>query len=320
MTSARTPRGVALFAALALMSVIALLVAGAAASTRSSQRASRLAHTDALLTTAVDYALATTLGDASGLALADLPLGTPRLFDTPIPSAADVHVVVAVTRLPAGVLWMVADAFAGADRGHRRANLVTAFPWLGERVGAAVVSRGNVDIGPDVTFLADSSTDPECAALAQRPISVAPSALVSGIDSTAISVSMSALDSATYYLTARQLDRLREGGRVVHVVGDTTIAAGSFDGILIVDGALTFAGPFSATGLIVARGSIDATAGSFSLVGALMSFAPATSGAAAIKFSGVTIRYSQCAVDRALRRGSIPRRVVQRSWVELFSP
>ena len=135
-----------------------------------------------------------------------------------------------------------------------------------------------------------------------------------------VATSAAALDSATYYLTARQLALLRDGGRLVHVFGDTTIASGSFDGILIVDGALTIAGPFAATGLIVARGPIDASAGSFALVGALMSFAPKNFGVAAIKFSGVTIRYSQCAVDRALRWAVSPRRVIQRSWVELFSP
>ena len=321
MTSAHPRRGVALFAALALMSLIALLVAGATASTRASQRASRLAHTDASLTTAADYALANVLADARGLGLSDLPLGTPTVLDAPIPGAPDVDVSVSVTRLPAGVLWMVADALAGADRGHRRVNLVAAFPSLGGRIAGAVTSRGDVEIGPDVTFLPDSSTDPECAVVVGRPIAVAPSAVVIGIDSSAISVSAYARDSATYYLTARQLDVLREAGRFVHVLGDTTISTGSFDGILIVDGALTIAGPFAMSGLIVARGAIDATpTGTLSLDGAVMSFAPKRSGFPAIKFSRVTIRYSQCAVDRALRRALIPRRVVQRSWIELFSP
>ena len=145
-------------------------------------------------------------------------------------------------------------------------DIAESISWRGFRRSAgvfapAVTARGDVDIGSDVTFLADSSTDPECAAVAGRPIAVAPSAVVTGIDSSAISVSASALDSATYYLTARQLDVLREAGRFVHVLGDTTISTGAFDGILIVDGALTIAGPFSAPGLIVARGAIDATAG-----------------------------------------------------------
>jgi len=320
MMRRRAPHGIALFAAIALMAVIALLVAGATASTRSGQRASRLAHTDASLTTAADYALTTTLANAQQLALADLPLGVTSVIDPADGGATDVHVSVAVTRLPSGVLWLVADAVAAADRGHRRVSVVAGYPRLGGRLIGSVVSHGDVEIGPDVVFLADSSTDAECAAPVGRPIVVAPTAVVSGGDSSMLLTSSSALDSATYYLTARQLALLRDGGRLVHVIGDTTIASGSFDGILIVDGALTIAGPFAATGLIVARGPIDATAGSFALVGALMSFAPKNSGVSAIKFSGVTIRYSQCAVDRALRRAVSPRRVVQRSWVELFSP
>jgi len=321
MTSTHPPRGVALFAALALMSLVALLVAGATASIRASQRASRLAQTDVSLTTAADYALANVLADARALGLADAPLGTPIVFDVPIPGAPDVQVSVAVTRLPAGVLWMVADALAGVDRGRRRVNLVAGFPSLGGRIAGPVTARGDVEIRSHVAFLPDSSTDPECAAFIGRPVAIAPSAVVSGIDSSAVSVSASALDSATYYLTGRQLDALREAGRFVHVLGDTTISTGSFDGILMVDGVLTITGPFSMSGLIVARGAIDATTeNSLSLVGAVMSFAPTGSNGPAIKFSGVTIRYSQCAVDRALRRAVIPRRVVQRSWIELFSP
>jgi hypothetical protein len=319
MTRTRTRRGIALFAALALTAVIVLLVAGATASSRSDQRASRLARTDAALTVAADYALAIVVRDAARLALADLPLGISTLVDIPIVGAADVRVIVGVTRLPAGVLWMVADASSATDEGHRRVNLVTAFPWVG-RVVAPVVARGDVEIGPGVAFVADTSTDPECTSVVGRPIVVAPSASASGIDSSMIAVSPSALDSATYFLTARQLAALDESGRVVHVLGDTTIDSGSFDGILMVDGNLTISGAFAATGLVVARGSVNATAGSFSLVGALMSFVPKNSSVAAIKFSGVTIRYSQCVVDRALRRAVNPRRVSQRSWVELFSP
>jgi hypothetical protein len=81
---------------------------------------------------------------------------------------------------------------------------------------------------------------------------------------------------------------------------------------------LTVAGPFAATGLIVARGRIEATGGSFSVTGAVMSYAPKDFGAPTIKFSGVTIRYSPCVLDRALRRAVLAHPVVQRSWAELF--
>ena len=67
MTSAHPRRGVALFAALALIALVALLVAGATASTRASQRASRLAHTDASLTTAADAPASQRLPDRPAL-------------------------------------------------------------------------------------------------------------------------------------------------------------------------------------------------------------------------------------------------------------
>jgi hypothetical protein len=310
--------GIALVAALALMAVIALLVAGAAAATNLTQRMSRLARTDGSLTSAADLALTTVLADWRQLALADLPLGTPTALDIPIPGAADVHAVVVVTRLPLGILWMVADVSVDADHGHRRVNLVAAFPSLGRRVAAAVTSRGDIQLNTGVTFAADSDSDPECATADGRPIAVAPGAAVIGIDSSSVAISTDALDSATYFLTERQLTALRDGGHLIRVFGDTTIAGGTFDGILIVDGALTISGPYAATGVIVARGPIDATSGGFSLTGALMSYAPTNSGAPTIKFSGVTIRYSLCAVDRALRRTLVPRPVVQRSWAEVF--
>jgi hypothetical protein len=118
-------------------------------------------------------------------------------------------------------------------------------------------------------------------------------------------------------LTARQLASLQTTGRFDHVVGDTTIAGGAFDGILLVDGSLTISGPFTATGLIIARGPIVAT-GPVTITGSVRSFAQPGIGKLAIKFSGAAIRYSRCAVERALRRSLDAHPVSQRSWAELF--
>ena len=315
----RESRGIALFAALALMAVIALLVAGAAASTSLSQRSARYARVDVELTNAADYALASVLADSRTLSFADLPLGKPSMIDTPIPGDHDIQVRVAVTRLAFGVLWLVADASnGGTDRGHRRVNLVARFHSVGKPPAAGVVAQGDVEIGANVTFPSDTSTDPECASSAGSSIVVGPGAVVHGLDSALVVSSPVAADSAAYYLTAAQQTALRDGGQLVHTTGDTTITGGAFDGILIVDGALTISGPFAASGLIVARGPITAVGAPFSMVGAVMSFAGKNSFTPAIKFSGVTIRYSLCAIDRALRRAIIPRPVSQRSWAELF--
>ena len=82
--------------------------------------------------------------------------------------------------------------------------------------------------------------------------------------------------------------------------------------------ALAITGPFSATGLVIARGPIVISGGVTTITGAVMSFAPATAEKLAIKFSGVTVRYSPCVVDRAIRGALDPRQISLRSWAEIF--
>ena len=105
---------------------------------------------------------------------------------------------------------------------------------------------------------------------------------------------------------------------MVRVHGDTTIAGGTFDGLMIVDGALTITGPFAATGLIVARGPIVTTGGGFALTGAMLSFAKPPSGEYALDLGGASIRFSPCVVARAIRRSVTLRPVRERSWSEFF--
>jgi hypothetical protein len=173
-------------------------------------------------------------------------------------------------------------------------------------------------LGTGVVFSPDTSTDPESATSGGPTVVTAPGAIVHAVDSVAFAASVLAADSASYFLTAPQQAAIGESGQLVRVLGDTTIAGGTFDGILIVGGRLTITGPFVAAGLIVARGPIEAITGGFALTGAIMSYAPKNSSTPTIKFSGVTIRYSVCVVDRALRRSLIPRLVALRSWAELF--
>jgi hypothetical protein len=223
---------------------------------------------------------------------------------------------VAATRLPSGVLWMVAaTSLAGLDSGARRVSLVARFPSLGPLPSAAIVSRGSVR-ARGVTFGMDSTSDPECSATGAPAVVVGPGATADVVAGTPTAVRQSAADSATYYLAARQLVLLDSGSGVVHVHADTTIAGGSIAGILMVDGSLTIKGPLEVTGLIVARGAIVASSGGFSVTGAVMSFAPASS--TAVNLGGATIQYSPCAVAHAFRVAAPPRAVRGRSWAELF--
>jgi hypothetical protein len=306
-----------LFAALSLTMVVGLLITGAVATTRVMQRSWRVEHMDAELTMDADAGVATVLSDLHRLGLDDTPLGKAVTVAVPLANAPGTANV-SITRLPFGVLWIVADVSrAGGDDGRRRVNLLAEFPLILWADVGAVVARGDVELGPDVSITLDTDTEPDCKDPRGVAVSVAPGANVSFADTAAVVTSADASDSAAYLLTAFQLAALQQTRRFVHVVGDTTIVGGAFDGILLVEGALTIAGPFAATGLIVARGPIVAT-GPVTIVGSIRSFSEPGIGKLAIKFSGASIRYSRCAVERALRRALDARPAVQRSWAEIF--
>jgi hypothetical protein len=314
-------QGIALLAALALMALIALLVVGAQSTSSLAQRQSRLAYASVLLTSAADYGLNTVLADPAGYGLAELPLAQARTWAVPFPAEPPVHVDVAATRLRGGLVWLVASASVpGLDSAQRRFNLVVRFPALGGAPLAAIVSRGGVSIGRDVTLSVDLAAEADCASPPVADLVVAPGAVVGGAGAAIVRVAEQTLaaDSASYYLTGGQVAALEHAGNVRHVRGDTVIGGGAFDGILIVDGTLTIAGPFIASGVIVARGRIDARAGGLVMDGSLMSFAPAAAGTSAIDLASATVRYSACAVARSLRMAGPLRPVRQRSWAELF--
>ena len=307
-------RGVALFAALSLTMVVGLLIVGAVATTRLMQRVWHTEQTDAELSMDADDALGVVLSTLHARNLDDTPLGTPATLSVPPASGAGVASV-SVTRLPGGVLWMVADV-SRINEGRRRVNLIARFPSI-LRANAAIMARGDVELAADVSLVADPDTEPDCEDPTGAVVALAAGANADFHDTSAVVRSGEASDSAAYLLTAFQLAALQRTGRFDHVLGDTTIASGAFDGILVVEGSLTIAGPFTATGLIVARGPIVAT-GPITITGSVRSFAPPGIGKLAIKFSGASIRYSRCAVERALRRALDAHPVSQRSWAEIF--
>jgi hypothetical protein len=318
-TRLRARNGIALVAALGLMTLLGLMVAGAFAASLLAEQSSRLTQSDAVLAAGADYALTTILGDPRGYGLADLPLGQPRSFDVVVRDAPGVGATVVVTRLPAGILWLVADiASAGVDQGHRRVNMVARFPSPGALPAAAIVARGTVVARDDVSFGADTSGDPDCALASAWDVIIPAGATASLGDSTRAGGLPFAGDSATYYMKSRQVAMLDSLTTVVHVRGDTTIVGGTFGGILLVDGSITVSGPFTVTGLVIARGAITAIAGGFSLSGAMMAFGNPLRGTTAAEVAHATIRYAPCAVANALKHATRPRPVPQRNWAELF--
>jgi hypothetical protein len=311
-------RGIALIAALELMTLLGLFVAGAFAASVSGERSSRLVGTDAQLSAAADYAVNAVLGDPGGLHLAELALGQAQSYRVTIPGAPDIRASVAVTRFRHGVLWMTSDVFVtGVDQGHHRVNLVARFPSLGATAEAGVVAGGNVVVD-SVEFAPDTTTDPECTNTGAPDVVVAPGSTIAGGDGARTSERPSAADSATYYLLPRQLALIDSSASIVHVHGDTTIAGGTFSGIIVADGSITVTGPFAVTGLLVARGSISAIAGGLSITGAMLAFGVNSGSTPIIEASRAIIRFSPCAITTALRLALHPKPVVQRSWAELF--
>lgn len=308
----------ALVAALTLITLLGIGVAALVASSVSSQRAIRLGQSGATALASADYAVWSVLGDAQALHLASIPLGVVQRFGVAVPQTAGPRVDVGVTRLPHGVLWMVADAeLSGLDSGARRVNVIARFPEVAPLPAAAIESRGDVALAADVTISTDSTGEADCAAASGGPgVVIAPGVTATAPPDVRVETRAIAADSNSYLTTARQRSILDTGVGVTHVLGDTTIGGGSFDGILIVDGALTITGPFIVTGLVVALGSVRVAGGSLILTGALLA---AHSGPGrALDLASATLKFSPCVVAFRLRKSTPPRRVRERAWSELY--
>jgi hypothetical protein len=308
----RSRRGIALFAALSTMAVIALLVGGMVATSTLAQRSAALTHVDAELGAAADYALASAI-DSS---LANLPLG---ISQTRTMASGRTASTVSATRLPRDVLWLVAESrMTGGPAGRRRVNLVLRWP-VPRAPTSPIVSRGHVRLGAQVVFAADSGGDADCRVASSVPsVLLAPGASLTSIDVVATRTDSSAADSATYVATAAQHLYLDSASRVLHVRGDTTIAAGTIDGILLIDGRLTITGTVTIRGLVIARNAIDARAARLALDGALLSYEAPITGQFAIDIGEAVIRHSPCVISRAWRRILPLRPVRARSWAEIF--
>ena len=126
---------------------------------------------------------------------------------------------------------------------------------------------------------------------------------------------MEPFDSVALFQSTRQLAALDSTPGVLHVRGDTTIASGAFNGILLVDGTLVIDGPFVLTGLAIVRGAIRSTHG-LTVVGALVS--QASGVGPGVDLAGATMRFAPCVTARALRAAAPPRTVRGRAWAELF--
>jgi hypothetical protein len=104
---------------------------------------------------------------------------------------------------------------------------------------------------------------------------------------------------------------------IIHVGGDLTLSGGEGQGILLVDGNLSFTGAYRFYGLVLVRGRLDVPIASGAVIirGAV---AARRVQAGSPVLSSFEVTFSKCIVNRVLRSSGrlIPLR--SRSWKQLF--
>lgn len=101
---------------------------------------------------------------------------------------------------------------------------------------------------------------------------------------------------------------------IVWLNGSGSIVRGQGQGVLLVDGDLSIAGPFTFHGLVVVRGTLT-TAGS----GAVTVYGAVAAGRAVVASSGtLTVNWSSCAVTSAMLEAGTATLSRSRSWVQLY--
>jgi hypothetical protein len=208
---------------------------------------------------------------------------------------------------------------------------------------AALISRGDVLVGPDAAILFEDSPPPgwlDCPAPDSSggysvlvPQGVA-ARMHDGVPIPGAIAGEAAGRAETYEqpgevsaaeLAARADVTLAPGAilsqgrdsataRIVHGAGDLIVTSGAGQGVLLVDGLLSIRGPFRFAGVVIARGGIDASGHGVSIYGAVLSAGPE---GVSWHGSGV-LRRSTCAVRRAVDAAARPFVVGRRGWAELF--
>ena len=284
----------------------------------------------------------------------------------PSPSAGT---AVSITRFSSRLFAIVADARDSSEHVARRISLLVRLPFVAPPLHAALVSAGDVSVGPNVRVVVDSA----CGDGAAAGIALAPDATLS-LDTSltaphpTVVRDSSAADSSTYLLIGGRTwtelaaaadiqlvsgahvtpapvvsgglciasednwgDPTSPGGAcaarspVIYAAGDLSIDGGVGQGVLLVAGHLTIAGPFTFSGQIVARGGIGTLADNITISGAVYAWRARDDSVIAHTLTSsvelthqTTLRFSRCDAWHGMASWLQPRRVRQRAWSELF--
>jgi hypothetical protein len=171
---------------------------------------------------------------------------------------------------------------------------------------------------PGMTIVSDTSGALSIGGLERDALRGAASVTVSGSVAPAPNVSGDACDVSE--LANWGEPRRTNGGpctshyAIAYAPGDLLISGGRGQGLLMVDGDLAIQGAFEFTGIVLVRGAVRVQSGSAHITG-VMAVAGMTSAPSDMR--AITIRYSRCAVGKALLAAAEPARVIGHSWYEV---
>lgn len=307
--------GFALPLVLAVATCALLLVLASASTTWRAYRGARAAMAHARADLAAERGVALLVRDALDDSLRERPLA-----DTLRSSEVDAEGLTlsrVVVRASPFTMWVVVTASEGgggdlaAVRATRiRAERLAAPSWP---VRAAVVSTSSIDSSG--AMLTGTLMDDRTDCFAERHAAIA-AARQLPVDSVRPAWSTS-WPAARARATPWSVDAPVDARWRVHIIPDrdsVLLGPRRWQGLVLHDGPLRLVGAFTARGLLVVRGTLDASAARLAISGAVLVDDPR---AQPVRLGAATVQWNRCAVSMALATVAVPRSAPFHTWVGL---
>ena len=339
--SSRTREGFVLPLVIVAMLLVAALTGAAQFAAWRATRAARQAFNGERALLGADESIAHTIANWNAEAFARSAIGsrtTSRVHTT-----AGEAVDVIVTRTAPLMAWVdvtAASQSVGAPtRAQRRVGraLFTAPPPLPLRAALVALTPVALHGSARISGLDVASINDECGPWRDTASTTALHNRIHHIDTTVAIVGAppiaaavdtardhAAFNAAWQLITARALQRnaspnaplpIEPPWRAILMRDTTTIQLGGasrHEGLVAIDGNLVLRGSLTIRGLLVVRGAVDATAGQLDIEGAMVIYAP--NGTTSTFGNNTSVRYSQCALRRALAAIALPSTQPFRVW------
>lgn len=343
MTHARKREGFVLPLVLIATLLVATLAGAAQFAAWRATRAARQAFNGERALLGADESIAYTVANWNAENFALAPIGTRTA--TRVSTTAGEPVDVTVTRTAPLIAWVDVTAssqkLGAPTRAQRRVGralfdqppplpLTAAFVALTPLALTGTARISGVDVATSNDECGPWRDTASIAGLHNRIHSIDSTVSITGAPPIATTVDTlhdaTAFNAAWPLIASRAVQRraspnapltIEPSWRALHVSDTTTIrlAGVSYhEGLVAINGDLIVRGSLTVRGLLVVRGAVDATAGQLDIEGAMVIYAP--NGTTSRFGNNTSVRYSQCALRRALAAVSLPDPHQFRIWSE----